>query len=112
LINKISIVSLSVKLVKAGCDEEAIADVTREHLIAMSAELVAAGKYKSYVKPSFYTDPETERQHLQFEMPKYQEAKQEQRCVRQKERLRREQIAGEAEKCREQAAAAAICWQQ
>jgi hypothetical protein len=81
-----STASLSVKLVKAGYNEEAIADMTREQLIAAWAELVATGKDKPQVKPSFYTDPEIERQRLQFEMQKYQEEKQEQERVRQKKR--------------------------
>jgi RIO-like serine/threonine protein kinase len=82
LIKKMSTTSLTVKLTKAGYDEEAITDMTREQLIAAWAELVATGKDKPQVKPSFYTDPEIERERLQFEMQKYQEEKE--------ERLRRE----------------------
>jgi hypothetical protein len=87
-----SIVSVTVKLIKAGYDEEAIADMTREQLIAAWTELIATGKDKPQVKPSFYTDPEIERQRLQFEIQKYRE---------EEERLHREQAAAEAERRRE-----------
>jgi hypothetical protein len=75
LIKKMSTGILSVKLSRAGYEEEAIAEMTREQLIAAWAELVATGQIKPRVKPSFYTDPEIERQRLQFEMQRYQEEK-------------------------------------
>jgi hypothetical protein len=87
LIKKMSTARVTVKLIKADYDDEAVADITREQLIAVWAELVATGKDKPQVKPSFYTDPEIESQRLQSEMQKYQEERQEcerfreERCV-------------------------------
>ncbi len=94
-IKKLSTASVTVKLIKAGYDEEAIVDMTREQLIAAWAELVATGKDKPQVKPSFYTDPEIERQRLQFEMRKFQDEKEE-RAREREERLRREQAVADA----------------
>lgn len=82
-IRKMSTEALLVKLARAGYDEEAISKMNREQAMAAWAELVATGQEKPRVAPTFYSNPEIERERLQFEMQKWQEERQ--------ERLRREQ---------------------
>jgi len=76
---------LVLKLTKAGLDKETILKMSRDHLMAAWAELVATGKdmptaavgAKALGIPaaSIHYDPELEKQRLAFEMQKYEEEK-------------------------------------
>ena len=106
-IKKTSTEALTVKLAKVGYDEEAIVKMSREQLIATWAELVATGQDKPRAAPIVYTNPEIERQRLQFEMQKWQEEKEERLRREQEEREERARIRQEEREEREAAAEAA-----
>jgi NAD dependent epimerase/dehydratase family enzyme len=114
---------LVVKLLKAGLEEEAIVEMSREQLVNALAELVAAGSEQpkevlgaAAAGEALGYDADLERQRLAFEMKKFKReiALKEERLAREavekKERLARETAEKEerlaAERKREERQAA------
>jgi hypothetical protein len=78
-IKKMSKERLVVKLLKAGLEEEAIAEMSREQLVNAWAELVAAGREQpkealaaAAAGKALGYDVDLERQRLAFEMKKFE----------------------------------------
>jgi hypothetical protein len=91
-IKKMSKERLVMKLIKAGLEEEAIAEISREQLVNAWAELVATGREQpkealaaAASGKGLGYDVDLERQRLAFEMKKF-----ESEIALKKERLERE----------------------
>jgi hypothetical protein len=111
-IKKMSKERLIAKLLKAGLEEEAIAEMSREQLVNAWAELVAAGREPpkealaaAAADKAIGYDVDLERQRLDFEMKKF-----EREIALKEERLAREAAEKEerlaAERRREEREAA------
>jgi hypothetical protein len=103
IIKKMSKERLVVKLLKAGL-EEAIAEMSREHLVSAWTELVAAGREQpkeasaaARAGKAIGYDVDLERQRLAFEMKKFEReiALKEERLAAERKREKREEAEKE-----------------